>query len=67
MRLCPLQSPQELLDRNLFNLVIGTTQPFTLFDNLLFRQIWYDIPGVFCRYRSSLAVWTKNFSRLVHS
>ena len=22
-------------------------QPFTLFDNLLFRQIWYDIPGFF--------------------
>ena len=32
---------------------IGTMQPFTLFDNLLFRQILYDIPGVFCGYGSS--------------
>jgi hypothetical protein len=28
-------------------------QRFTLFDNLLFQLIWYDIPGFFCRYGSS--------------
>jgi hypothetical protein len=32
----------------------------TLFDNPLFRQIWYDIPGVFCKYGSS-----SSFSRRV--
>jgi hypothetical protein len=48
------------LDRNLFNLVVGTMQPFTLFDNLLFRQIWYDIPDVFAGTdlrTDFLAVW----------
>ena len=57
------QFPQELLDRNLFNWVIGTMQPFTLLDNLLFRQIWYDIPGVFTGMdlrTDFLAVWTKS-------
>src|SRR6202007_1194252 len=34
--------------------------PFTLFDNSLFRQIWHDLPGVFCKYGSSSA-----FSRRV--
>ncbi|KAN0070500.1 hypothetical protein V8E54_011369 [Elaphomyces granulatus] len=49
----PLQSPQELLDRNIFNWAIGTMQPFTLFDNSLFQQIWHDLPGVYCKYGSS--------------
>jgi hypothetical protein len=35
-------------------------QPFTLFDNPLFRQIWHDIPGLFCKYGSS-----STFSRRV--
>jgi len=34
-------------------------QPFTLLF-FLFRQIWYDIPGVFCKYGSS-----SSFSRRV--
>jgi len=65
----PLQSPQELLDRNIFNWAIGTIQPFTLFDNSLFRQIWNDLPGVFCKYGSSSfpAVLTKNSLRLAHN
>ena len=56
----PLQSPQELLDRNLFNWAIGTMQPFAVFDNPLFRQIWHDLPGVVCKYGSSMS-----FSRRV--
>ena len=36
-------------------------QRFTLFDNPLFRQIWYDIPGVFAitdLQADLLVVWT---------
>ncbi|OXV07460.1 hypothetical protein Egran_04775 [Elaphomyces granulatus] len=43
----------NLLDRNLFNWAIGTMQPFALFNSPLFRQIWHDLPGVFCKYGSS--------------
>jgi hypothetical protein len=65
----PLQPPQELLDRNPFNWAIETMQPFTLFDNPLFRPIWYDIPGIFASMdlvAHFLALWTRNLSRLVH-
>jgi len=48
-----LQPPQELLDQNIFNWAIGTMQPFTIFDNPLFRQIWLDLPGFSCKYGSS--------------
>ncbi|EED15295.1 hypothetical protein TSTA_047440 [Talaromyces stipitatus ATCC 10500] len=40
IRARPLQSPQELLDQNIFNWAIGTMQPFSTFDDPLFRQIW---------------------------
>ena len=55
-----LQSPQELLDWNLFNWAIGTMQPFSTFDNSLFRQIWLDLPGFSCKYGS-----TNSFSRCI--
>jgi hypothetical protein len=35
-------------------------QPFTIFDNPLFRQIWLDLPGFSCKYGSS-----NSFSRRV--
>ena len=54
----PLTVSQELLDRNLFNWVVGTMQPCTLFDNLLFRQIWYDIFAGTDLRTDFLAVWT---------
>jgi hypothetical protein len=28
-------------------------QPFTIFDNPLFWQIWLDLPGFSCKYRPS--------------
>ena len=51
---------QELLDQNIFNWAIGTMQPFTMFDNSLFQQIWLDLPGISCKYGSSAS-----FSRCV--
>jgi hypothetical protein len=56
----PLQSPQEVLDQNIFDWAIGTMQPFTTFDNPLFWQIWLNLPGFSCKYGSS-----NSFSRYV--
>ncbi|EED22636.1 conserved hypothetical protein [Talaromyces stipitatus ATCC 10500] len=60
VRAQPLQSPQELLDQNIFNWAIGTMQPFSTFDDPLFRQIWSDLPGYSCKYGS-----LNSFSRRV--
>lgn len=60
VRAQPLKSPQELLDQNIFNWAIGTMQPFSTFDDPLFRQIWSDLPGYSCKYGSS-----NSFSRRV--
>lgn len=49
-------STVEVLEHNLINWIITTTQPFTVIEDPAFQQIFQDLPGVFLPLTSARSV-----------